>query len=257
VSDGGPALYVYGVVRAPDAPQLDSLGVGDRGARLSDVVHGGVAAIVSEVDEGPLAAARDLRAHWRVLEDVAKRTTVVPVRFGTVMAGREELVQEFLAPQADSLAALLGELDGRVQLSIKAFYDEERLLGEVVSGSPAVAQLREKVKGMPEAAGYYERIRLGELVSGEVERCRERDTAAVLARLEPLAVAAKNEDPGTADTAVNATFLVEEERVAEFSKAVGQLTEELGERLRMRYLGPMPPYSFADADMAAGSGSWA
>jgi Gas vesicle synthesis protein GvpL/GvpF len=255
VSEAGP-LYVYGVVAAGDAPSVDAAGVGEDGAGIRTVSHGELAAVVSEVEDGPLAAARDLRAHWRVLEEVAAETTVVPVRFGTVIADERALVEDFLAPQSEHLTALVNELRGKVQLNVKAFYDEEQLLRDVVAGSPAVAQLRERVQGMPEAAGYYDRIRLGELVSAEVERRRNADSALVVDRLAPLAVAAHSEGASTADMAVNAAFLVESSAVETFSSEVGALTEELGERMRIRYVGPMPPYSFADAE-SAGSPAWA
>ena len=251
------SLYVYGVVRASEAPDLDVAGVGGEGATIGTRVHGELAAVVSEVEEGPLAAARDLRAHWRVLEAVSRQATVAPVKFGTVVAGESALVDDFLEPQAQRLSALLDELSGRVQLTVKAFYDEQSLLREVVAGSPAVAQLRERVQGMPEAAGYYDRIRLGELVSAEVERRRERDATAVLERLAPLAVEANTGSPGTPDMAVNASFLVDEERVDDFSAAVAKLEEELGEQMRIRYVGPMPAYSFADADIGESRPAWA
>jgi hypothetical protein len=257
VRDTARALYVYGVVGASEVPDLDLTGVGKERTSLRAIPHDGVAALVSEAGTEPLSAARDLRAHWRVLEEIAKRTTVLPVRFGTVMASEESLRQDFLVPEAERLAVLLEKLSGKVQLSVKAFYQEERLLRDVVSSSPAVARLRERLQGLPEAAGYYDRIRLGELVAAEIERRREHDTAVVLDRLEPLAVAARREGPGTTDTAVNAAFLVERSRIDDFSGAVARLADELGDRMRMRYVGPLPPYSFAEPDATSGSGTWA
>lgn len=249
-------IYVYGVVSAPELPELDVAGVGEEAPSLRAVAHDQVTAVVSDVEPGPLTAARDLRAHWRVLEELAGRATVVPVRFGTVMEGDDVVVRDFLAPQEERLAALLAELRGKVQLNVKGFYDEDRLLRDVISGSPAVARLRERVQGLPEAAGYYDRIRLGELVSAEVDRHRDQDGALVLERLGPLAVAAKNDAPASTDMAVNAAFLVEEARVDDFSAEVGRLTDELGGRMRIRYVGPMPAYSFADAELGDGGPAW-
>ncbi len=217
-------------------------------------MHGDLAALVSDVERGPLMAARELRAHWRVLEEVAARTTVLPVRFGTVLDDDAAVVARFLAPRHDRLAAQLAELSGKVQVTVKAFYEEERLMRGVVDASPAVAQLRERVRGRPEAATYYDRIKLGELVAGEVEHARERDGALVLGRLEPLAVAVRREPTTTPDGAVNAAFLVERARVDEFSEAVAGLTKEVEGRMRLRYVGPLPPYSFTEGEVEA---AWA
>jgi Gas vesicle synthesis protein GvpL/GvpF len=246
------AVYVYGIASAAERIQVDAPGVGADGQAVRQIVHRELAALVSDVDAGPLVAARGLRAHWRVLEDAVAKATVLPVRFGTVMDSDEAVVDAFLAPRHDDLVAQLAELSGKVQLSVKAFYNEEQLLRGVVQESAAVAQLSQRVRGRPKAATYYDRIQLGELVAGEVEQTRERDSAMVIGRLEPLAVAARLEPPGTPDAAVNAAFLVERSRLDEFSEAVAQFANEVEDRMRVRYIGPLPPYSFTEEQEAVG-----
>jgi Gas vesicle synthesis protein GvpL/GvpF len=248
------AVYLYGIAPAVERTDVEAPGVGAPHAGVRRIVHRDVAALVSDIEAGPLAAARELRAHWRVLEEAIARATVLPVRFGTVMDDDEAVVEQFLAPRHDHLAGQLARLAGKVQLTVKAFYDEDRLMRTVVESSPAVAQLRERIHGQPEAATYYDRIKLGELVAGEVEQARERDTALVFGRLEPLAVAARREPPSTPEGAVSAAFLVERSRVDEFSKAVAGLADEVEGRMQLRYVGPMPPYSFTEEEAAA---SWA
>jgi Gas vesicle synthesis protein GvpL/GvpF len=134
---------------------------------------------------------------------------------------------------------------------VKGAYDETRLLRAVVEGSPAVARLREQVRGLSEEAGRYERIRLGELVAAEVEQLRERDASRLHARLDPLAVAASREAASGLQTAVNSAFLVERARMAEFAEAVDAAREELGDRVELRLLGPLPPYSFVTEEEPA------
>jgi hypothetical protein len=245
------AVYVYGIAPAADRIDVEAPAVGAPEASVRRIVHGELAALVSDVERGPLAAARNLRAHWGVLEQAIAEATVLPVRFATVMESDQAVVDEFLAPRHDRLVAQLADLSGKVQLTVKGFFDQERLLREVVHRSTAVARLNERVRGRPEAATYYERIRLGELVAAEVEQARERDSAIVLSRLEPHAVAARREPPSAPDGAVNAAFLVERGRVAEFSRAVSELSGELEGRMRLRYVGPLPPYSFAEEETAA------
>jgi Gas vesicle synthesis protein GvpL/GvpF len=249
------AVYVYGVAPAAEKVDVKAPGVEQSKKGVRRITHRDLAALVSDVEGGQLVAARGLRAHWRVLEEAVAGATVLPVRFGTVMENDGAVVDQFLAPRHDRLVALLSELSGKVQLSVKAFYDEERLMRGVVSDSPAVAQLRERVRQRPKAATYYDRIQLGEVVAGEVEQARERDSAMVLSRLEPLAVAARREPPGTPDAAVNAAFLVERSRVDEFSGAVAKLADEVQDRMRLRYIGPLPPYSFTEEQEAVGA--WA
>jgi hypothetical protein len=242
-------VYVYGVVAAADAASISRTGV--EGSPVRTVSEGDLAALVSDVAGGALAAAREVRAHWRVLEAVSAQATILPVRFGTVMEDDDAIRTQLLAANGEQLNALLKELVGRVQVSVKGNYQQDELLRGVVAASPTVAALRKRIESLPDDAAYYERIRLGELVAAEVERRREDDAARALARLEPFAVAARSEGPGTPDAAFNLAFLVERERLDEFSAAVTALIDELGDRVAVRYVGPLAPYSFADAELVA------
>jgi hypothetical protein len=252
---GNGAVYVYGVLSKTDQATVSVGGVEQ--AEVRTVEHAGLAALVSTLEGDALAAGREVRAHWRVLEEASRGATVLPVRFGTVMDDDGAVRDRLLAPNAERLTSLLGELAGRTQLNVKGEYDEEHMLREVVRTSPTVAALRERVRSVPDAAGYYDRIRMGELVAAEIDARRSQDSALALARLEPFAVNARAEKVGSPNAAFNLAFLVEDGGVDAFSEAVGRLREELGERVALRYVGPLPPYSFAETDLTTGTAAWA
>jgi hypothetical protein len=233
-------VYVYGVVSAAETVTPPE------GTRL--VRHRDVAALIGEVPPGRQLATAALREHWRILEALAAEVTVLPVRFGTATRGEDAVVPELLEPRHDALAGALAGLAGKVQLTVKGFYDGETMLRDVVARSPAIARLRAQVAELPEAAAYAKRIQLGQLVAGEVEQARERDGALVRDRLEGLAVASRLERTSGPDAAVNMAFLVERRGIGAFSQAVAQLGRELAGYVRLRYVGPLPPYGFADAD---------
>jgi hypothetical protein len=243
------AVYVYGVVAATDAPQVGVGGVA--GCAVRAIGHDELCALVSDLDSTTLTAARAVRAHWRVLEAAGERATVVPARFGTVMESDDAVRDGLLAANADGLSATLRELAGRVQVRVRAAYDEPRLLHDIVAASPAIAALRRRVQARPEAAGYYDRIRLGEAVSAAVDRRREADARRALGRLAPLAVATREEALGGTDAAFDLSFLVERGTLDAFGAQVGALREELGDGVSVRYVGPLPPFSFADAELSA------
>ena len=248
-------VYVYGVVRAANAGKLDVSGVEDATVRTVD--SDDLAALVSDVESDSLAAAREIRAHWRVLEEASRSATVLPVRFGTVMESEAAVRERLLEPNAESLTAVLEKLDGRIQLSVKGVYDEEALLRDVVRHAPAIETARRRVHALPTDAGYYQRIELGEAVAAGVEQRREADTGFALARLEPLSVAARSEAVSATDAAFNLAFLVDRDRVEPFSAAVAELGKAYGDTLQLRYVGPLPPYSFTDMDLTAENPAWA
>jgi Gas vesicle synthesis protein GvpL/GvpF len=236
-------VHVYGVVGVRDASAEPS------GTRR--IAHRDVAAVVADVEGKPLSASRALREHWAILNELASLTTVLPIRFGTAMAGDDAVVNEFLAPNHDGLRDALDALRGKVQLTVKGSYDQEVLLRGVVQRSPAIARLRAQVEQLPGAASYGKRIQLGELVSAEVEREREHDSASVTGRLEPLAVATRREAASGEDGAVNAAFLVERDQVPAFDEAVAELRREVSGRMQLRLIGPLPAYSFAPEGVSA------
>jgi len=248
-------VYVYGVLPGADAPKVSADGVEQ--AHVRTVEHAGLAALVSTLEGDELAAAREVRAHWRVLEDASKSATVLPVRFGTVLEGDRAVRDLLLEPNAERLTEMLDELAGRVQLNVRGDYDEARLLREVVRTSPQVAALRDRVSKVSDTAGYYDRIRLGELVAAQIAARREQDASLAMARLEPFAVSARAEEVSSQNGAFKLAFLVESGEMDTFGEAVGLLREDLGERVRLTYVGPLPPYTFAEPDQSAGTAAWA
>ena len=243
------ALYVYGVLPASDRDAVSVTGV--EGSEVLTVQHDGIAALTSPVRGSSLAAAREVRAHWRVLQEASEQTTVLPVRFGTVLAGEDAVREQLLAPNAAQLRGLLKQMAGCVQLTVKGEYREPEVLEDIVRGTPAIAELAARVRSRSPEAAYYDRIRLGELIAGQLAQLRDADTAHAMDLLTPGAVAARAEEGG-ANAAFNLSFLVRRDKQPAFTQCVNSLIDETSDRIDIRYVGPLPPYSFADT----GGASW-
>jgi gas vesicle protein GvpL/GvpF len=236
-------VHVYGVIAADDGCALP--------AGVRRIVHGDLAAVVADAESESVRAASALREHWSILEQVIRETTVLPIRFGTVMASDDAVAADFLAPAHDGLRAGLDSLAGKVQVTVKGTYEHEALLRGVIARSTTIGRLKAEVDALPEAASYAKRIQLGELVSSEVEHQREQDAALVLERLEPFAIASRAESASGMDGAVNAAFLVERDGIDAFGAAAGKLARELSDRISLRSIGPLPAYSFTPEGASA------
>ncbi|HET8976864.1 MAG TPA: GvpL/GvpF family gas vesicle protein [Solirubrobacteraceae bacterium] len=242
------ATYVYGVVaggsRPPKAP-----GIG--GAELKLVRADDVAALVSDIGSDELTFGREaMTAHAQVLEAALEVGTVLPMRFGIVLPGEDAVRADLLQGHEQELRQQLQELAGKVELKLRATYDEPRLMREVVAEDAEVAHLRDSLRGAPEDATYYARIRLGELVAAGVERKRQADGQAILDLLSPLALGVEVSDPAHERIVLSASFLVDADRIAEFDEAVEGIGRAQAERMRLKYTGPLPPHSFVELSTA-------
>ncbi len=249
-SEAAPLKYIYGIVRAAGGPPVRSDGVA--GGPVTAVADGEVAALTSEVPDDELRAGREeLSTHARVLEQALEGGVVLPMRFGVVMESEESVRRDLLERHREELLAQLDELDGKVELNVKAIYEEDALMREVVESDTSIARLRESLQGKSEEATYYERIRLGEMVSEAVEMKRAQDAELVLARLSGMADAVETGAPVHERMAVNASFLVERARMEAFDEALEQLGGEQAGRIRFKFAGPLPPHSFVQLEIEA------
>lgn len=248
MSEVRPAVYVYGVTTETSVPPVD----GVASAPVRPLSHGGLVALVSSMDRTDLSAA-DLRAHWRVLEHAFHTATVLPVRFGTVMEDDDEVRDRLLDANRERLAELLETMDGLVQVNVKGRYDEEALLRAILRDAPAIAALRDRAN---RSGALADQVALGQRVEREIDERRARDTALVRQALEDRAAGVREEQVSHPD-AFNLAFLVARDGMDAFGEGVPAIQDELGDRIGVRYVGPAPPFSFADSALGAGERAWA
>lgn len=236
-------VYVYGIVRADELPAVSADGVG--GSRVELLEHDGLAAIVSRLPGEFRVKRRDLNRHLDVLEEAFGETTVVPCAFGTVLVSDGDVEEELLSERRKELEAALARLDGKVQHNVRASYDEEELLRELVSQSPELGKLREESRRLGDA-GYYQRVRLGELVAELLEQRRRENAHSILSELSGIVDDVVVDDPGEYD-ALKASFLVPRKKLGRFDAKLENAARKLQPMVRIEVIGPLPPTAFASA----------
>src|SRR3954471_9323603 len=186
--------YVYGVTRAGATER--SPGEGIDGELVEVATHDGLAALVSDAPNVPVKVSRrNLMAHSRVLQSVIAQSCVLPMKFGVVMPSREAVETELLEAHRDLLEEHLRVLEPYVELDVRGLAAEHELLQAIVAERPDIARLRAAIEGRPVESTYHESIRLGELVAHAVADKREEIAQYILGELEPLAAAARANDP--------------------------------------------------------------
>ena len=236
--------YVYGIVESTArAPKASGIG----GAPLAVVAGDGAAALVSDLPDREVHMGRDeVLMHAEVLDQALAQGTVLPMRFGVVMDGSDDVRRKLLERHSEDLRSQLSELAGKVEVNVRAVYEEDVVLREAVSEEPEIARLREAVRDRSEDASYYERIRLGELVAQAMERKRERDAQAIIDLLAPETLAVDVGVPAHERVVVSASFLVARARLDAFDELLEAVARDQFGRIRFKLTGPRPPHSFVE-----------
>jgi Gas vesicle synthesis protein GvpL/GvpF len=234
------AIYVYGVVAADSVPSFRRAGVAD--APVRSIALGELAALVSPVSGSLRVRRRDLLSHLRVLEDAFSAGTIVPCAFGVVLPSEDAVISELLDARRNELRELLQRLDGLAQFNVRISNDEDVVLKEIVESDPQIARLRRQTQRLGDA-GYHARIRLGELVAQALADRRDRDSDALLQRLEADSADVVLEEPG--EDVLKASFLVSRNRADAFDQALEEVARDHAPRLRLDVVGPLPPTAFA------------
>ncbi|MQA83582.1 MAG: gas vesicle protein GvpFL [Streptosporangiales bacterium] len=245
--EGG--CYVYGVVPSTAALPDGLRGVGDSPGTVRLVRHGGLAAAVSDVSQDrPLGSRHDLLAHQRVLDTLMTASTVLPMRFGVVLGDAEAVTSDLLEPHHYRFVDALAEFSGYTQFTVRGRYEQDMVLREVLAEDPETQRLQEVVRELLPDSGYYDRIRLGELVFHALQRTREADGEVAVDTLAPYAASIRLREPAGDDGAVDAAVLVGHEHRDGFERAVEHLGARWAGRIRLRMLGPLPPYDFVELE---------
>jgi Gas vesicle synthesis protein GvpL/GvpF len=236
------AEYVYGVVDHSVKPSPGD-GVAGAPTRLIDGDVG--AALVSEISDHALVLGRgDALAHARVLADAMEHGTVLPMRFGVVMEDAEDVRRRLLAAHAEELSEQLELLTGKVEVNVRATYEQDQLMREVLHEDRSIARLRASLEGRPEDATYYARIELGERVAAAVQRKRELDAARIIEALSLTSLGVQAAAAHHERVVVHASFLLLRERLGEFDEVLEALARAHARRIRFTCSDPMPPHSF-------------
>lgn len=238
-------VYVYGIVPADVEVQPDAEGVGDPPGKVDMVSHGDIAALISAVptDEA-LGRPEDLTAHAALLDGAAAEVPVLPMKFGGVLAGREQVTEELLAPHHDEFVGALAELEGRAEYLVRGRYHTDTVLGEILRENPELDRLRERIRETSQDASRNERISLGEAVNNALAAKRAADTSTAMNALGDLDLTVTSREPTHEEDAVHLACLARTDQQSDLEAALNRLAEQWTGRVDLRLLGPLAPYDF-------------
>ncbi|MBI2855331.1 MAG: GvpL/GvpF family gas vesicle protein [Chloroflexi bacterium] len=247
----GLGKYLYCIIRCSEERTFEDVApIGDANGPVHTVACDGLAAVVSDTVEEEYDSTRaNMLAHERVQERVMTEFTLLPVRFGTVASATSSAadVQKLLRKMSPEFHELLADMEGKVELGLKALWrDEKAIFEEIVAENQGIKKLRNSHRRQSPEVVRFEGIRLGEMVRKALDHKKSREALGLLAPLRRVARRSQENEVVLDRMLFNAAFLVDQSREGEFDQAAARLDEEWGHRINFKYTGPNPPWNFVE-----------
>ncbi|MFH1504864.1 MAG: GvpL/GvpF family gas vesicle protein [Candidatus Omnitrophota bacterium] len=244
--------YIYCIITAGRNEKFDLNIAGMEGAKVYPVCFDGIAALVSDSCLKEYSVSRqNLLTHEKAIEEVMKKHTVVPVRFGTI-AVSEEKVKKILEKEHGKFRDLLDFLKDKKELGLKAIFKETLIYEEILQEYPDIKALKEKIQKLPPVKTHYQRMEIGKMVESALEKKKDFYKEDILKSLSPLAEKFKINKVYGERMILNAAFLVKEVNEKEFDRQVEKLDEKYGDKIKFKYVGWVPPFNFVDLVIEVG-----
>ncbi len=241
----GDGLYLYGIVQEDHELRWSLKGISGATA-IYTIRHDGLSAIVSDgASEIYETTQDDLLAHNRVLEEVMKTHSVLPLRLGTV-AGSETDVKAFLQKAYRPLREALRQIESKVEFDVEAEWNGEEIFKLVDEQDQKIRKYKEQIATTGKRLGPEEQVAAGMVVAEAIARQRAELAKAIQAELKPCSELVRSLQDRTQQTVFNAAFLVQAEATRPFEEAIYRLGDRHGRILKFRYAGPLPCYSFVN-----------
>jgi len=260
------AFYVYCIAESGAAAQLraDSLPAAiEADAKLEWVQINKLAALVSQVpqatySEDSLAehltdatwtAIRAMR-HETVVEYVAKRVSVIPLRFGTIYLERNG-IEQMLNEKEREFEDIIDRLRGREEWGVNVYSDRAVLLSSITSVSPILRELVERAQQAPPGQSYLMQKKIDTLKVDEARTTVNRIVDQIEEKLRMQTDDARRlrilkvETTEHGELKAKFAFLVQRSAFAEFRDTAEALAREhQAAGVRLELTGPWPVYNF-------------
>lgn len=242
-------LWVYCVIENKGTLNWEAQGISGINP-VYTIAHGDFAMVVSEEPIKRYRMERDfLMAHQRVNEKVMQTQPVLPVRFCTMADGAEQVIEQSLKQKGsvEEFRKTFAEIRGKSEYGLRARWKNlDQVFADLSRENEKIKVAKEKVLKLPERERHAALIDIGHVVKEGLEE-KSADTAkALMQELIPYAAQSKKNRVLGDVNVLNAAFLVDEKKQAQFDEAVNALVEKHESQIQFKYIGPTPPFNFIE-----------
>jgi hypothetical protein len=243
---GEGGRYVYGIIEAKEQTGFGKIGIGGAGEMVYTVKYQDIAAVVSKTSVYIFDPTREnALAHEHVIETVMKSYTIIPMSFGTVFRTDDD-IREVLKSIYASLKDVLHQMSGKLEFGLKVNWDRDQIIEELKREDEEIRQFHQEIIRKHLQSTYLARMQLGRMIDKALAERATQYVREIYEALRSVCVASRDNQPIGDKMIMNAAFLVDRNREAEFDNIVNKIARKYGKRLKFKYTGPWPPYNFVN-----------
>ena len=239
--------YIYCIIGSNEGRNFGAIGIGGRGDIVLTIGYEDISAVISSTPMTKYVINREnMTTHERVIEEVMRDYTVLPVRFCTIASSAEEL-RGLLRKRYSELKGLLRDMDNKVEMGLKVLWkDMNQVFKEIAEDNKEIKKLKKKSEGKLAKTDNTAKIVLGKAVKEALDKKKTDEAWKILNKFKRTYADVKENDPIGDSMVLNAAFLIDRIREKEFDFLVEDLVKQHEDRMMFKYIGPAPPFNFVN-----------
>jgi hypothetical protein len=239
--------YLYAVIAGPEDHTYGPVGIEE--GLVYCISQGVVAAVVSDTTQRSLRPERrNLAAHHRVLKRLMEDSSPMPMSFGVIADGPED-IRRVLALNAEILVEGLQRVSGRVEMGLRVRWDVPNLFEYLVDRHEELRAARDRAFRQGHQPSRDERIELGRLVEHLLNEDRATQTERIEQVLRPCCIEIKENKMRDECELVSLACLIERGTVDAFAQGVVEAANLFDGNYCFDYHGPLAPHSFVEVNL--------
>lgn len=237
-------IYVFCTIEEKTPKKFGKVIVNGEETEIYTLHYENAAMVVSRVSGEVLPERQNLFAHQKVITEVMKSYTVIPMSFGNVFNSEEDvlLIMKHLYKE---LEVLFSQLANKIEVGLKVVAKQEWIEQEM-KRDPILSEWKNSNKDLTNPALFYDKIQLGEHAQKFVKLLEQKLENEIYHPLVGLSDAGKLNSIIPGKTILNAAFLVNRDNEEAFDERVNQLYEQWKDKTDFKYSGPWPAYNFVN-----------
>ncbi|MCL7745808.1 GvpL/GvpF family gas vesicle protein [Halalkalibacter alkaliphilus] len=236
-------IYTFCSIKTQNPLTFGSIEFENRKTNIYTIHFKDIAMVVAQVPLKIYTPKKEnLLAHQTVISTVMKEHSVIPISFGNVFK-KEEDVKVLLKKLYSQFKQLFPQIENKIEVGLKIIGKKE-WLKKMLEKNTSISKLKNEIESKSKDAAFYDRIQLGELTRNSFKVIEEKIVNEVFSPLTKISVASKQNDVVNERMLLNAAFLIDCDKEAEFDQKVNECYHQWGDKVDFKYSGPWPPYNF-------------